>query len=568
MLKRLRNAKWDMRKKLLLYMLFLTVLILFTLMAGIMMLGRFESVDKDLGKSLDFQLEVFEKDMAQYFESLAASSIDLARSVSDFIEADPDLAGDAFETLTDDAEKIEQIQRTLIAPLAQRLQKQNCSGVFVLLDATVNSSAEDADVSRTGLYLYSNRFQKDDSMKLLRGISAVGKEQDIMPHRKWRLEFRTDQFPDYNKLKANAALPLTEAYYLTNSVTLNGTSDRVVLMAIPVTGSDGRFYGICGYEVSEDYFMTYQAQPSKVSHLTSLLVPMTDEGLDIASGLHSGVYQGYHRPPSGKLLSVHNKRGNLSSLTNEEESYVGVTKLITLTPNNSPYTLVSMIPKSDYDHAVVKYVLQLSFLLVLLLFFAATCCVLFSRHYLRPILNGLEQIKSERGTERSSSIPEINDLFDYLAEQDRKHEQMLEELSREKRSIQSRYEQAEKTYAKAQTEYARAQEELTGAKRSLDRLAYARKNEIDPDDYQHFLNGMNELTKKEKEIFELYLDGKTAKEILVICGIKESTLKYHNHNILSKLGVSSRKQMLRYAELMSRDSESSDSEEPASSDQS
>ena len=32
-------------------------------------------------------------------------------------------------------------------------------------------------------------------------------------------------------------------------------------------------------------------------------------------------------------------------------------------------------------------------------------------------------------------------------------------------------------------------------------------------------------------------------------GIKENTLKYHNKNIYNKLGVSSRKQLLRFASL-------------------
>ena len=35
--------------------------------------------------------------------------------------------------------------------------------------------------------------------------------------------------------------------------------------------------------------------------------------------------------------------------------------------------------------------------------------------------------------------------------------------------------------------------------------------------------------------------------------IKESTLKFHNHNMLGKLGVSSRKEMLRYAALINWD---------------
>lgn len=54
-------------------------------------------------------------------------------------------------------------------------------------------------------------------------------------------------------------------------------------------------------------------------------------------------------------------------------------------------------------------------------------------------------------------------------------------------------------------------------------------------------------------MFELYLEGKTAEEILEICAIQKSTLKYHNHNILGKLGVSSRKQMLRYAALLKQE---------------
>lgn len=35
-----------------------------------------------------------------------------------------------------------------------------------------------------------------------------------------------------------------------------------------------------------------------------------------------------------------------------------------------------------------------------------------------------------------------------------------------------------------------------------------------------------------------------------IKNIKESTLRYHNRNIYSKLGINSLKQMLRYASIM------------------
>jgi len=35
-------------------------------------------------------------------------------------------------------------------------------------------------------------------------------------------------------------------------------------------------------------------------------------------------------------------------------------------------------------------------------------------------------------------------------------------------------------------------------------------------------------------------------------GIKESTLKFHNRNIYTKLGISSRKELLMYAALMQK----------------
>lgn len=58
------------------------------------------------------------------------------------------------------------------------------------------------------------------------------------------------------------------------------------------------------------------------------------------------------------------------------------------------------------------------------------------------------------------------------------------------------------------------------------------------------------LTPTEKTIYDYYLNGKAAKEILVLLDIKENTLKYHNKNIYSKLGVSSRKQMIELACFM------------------
>lgn len=59
----------------------------------------------------------------------------------------------------------------------------------------------------------------------------------------------------------------------------------------------------------------------------------------------------------------------------------------------------------------------------------------------------------------------------------------------------------------------------------------------------YFVSQLPKLTPTERMVYDLYIQGKTSKEILVEMNFKENTLKYHNRNIYSKLGVSTRKQL-------------------------
>ena len=87
------------------------------------------------------------------------------------------------------------------------------------------------------------------------------------------------------------------------------------------------------------------------------------------------------------------------------------------------------------------------------------------------------------------------------------------------------------------------------AKKEVDHLAQIHTEEIIPEKYEYFISNLGTLTPTENRVYELYLSGKSAKEIISILGITENTLKYHNKNIYSKLGISSRKQLLRFAAL-------------------
>lgn len=59
-----------------------------------------------------------------------------------------------------------------------------------------------------------------------------------------------------------------------------------------------------------------------------------------------------------------------------------------------------------------------------------------------------------------------------------------------------------------------------------------------------------QLTPSERAIYDLYIAGKSTKEVLKEMNIVENTLKFHNKNLYGKLGVSSRKQLIAYAKAI------------------
>lgn len=64
-----------------------------------------------------------------------------------------------------------------------------------------------------------------------------------------------------------------------------------------------------------------------------------------------------------------------------------------------------------------------------------------------------------------------------------------------------------------------------------------------------FEAGLPRLTPKEHQLYDCYTAGMSTAQIMEQLNIKENTLKFHNKNLYSKLGVSSRKQLLRFAAL-------------------
>ena len=533
-----KNKKTSMHRKLLFYMLALVLVIVVFIMVGLFFVGQFSTTKGKYSNNLTFQNEFYARQIEKYFDDITMMSEMLATDSSAIIDNYLTENEIHLSALNDSQLYTEGAQKALYPKLKEELLKADASGAFIMLNATVNTGEPNSDKSKTGLYFQRSTLDRtDETLLLYRGIAELGRKNGIMPHRKWRLEFKTDYLPQTKKF-FNETIVKEKKSVLTDVFTLSGTSEEAMAFLTPLFGADGTYYGICGFEISKNYFKDYFAQPTIFEQLICTFSKTTEDGkIDCENIFWTGSISGYSLMPGGTLVPKETDGSFIEFVG--ENNFVAVKKEVTVC--DTSYTLVAMQPKSELDKTIAVNVTKIVLVCFLLVFTAVALCVIFSRKFVAPVIKSLEKIRMQEHAGTKSDIIEIDDLFVYLAEQDRLRDQETDKLKRRNDELA--------TVTETQTA------EIDKRQAEIERLAYSRKTEIDPDNYQAFKIGLKELTKTEKTVFNLYLQGKTADEIADILNIRESTLKFHNHNILEKLGVSSRKQMLRYATLLKQETQ-------------
>ncbi len=429
--------------------------------------------------------------------------------------------------------------QTLISTINNRY----CGGVFIMLDATVNPNAENAEFAKAGVFLKKTQPTATSAVGMdfhcLRGPAQVARDNDIMLIGQWKMEFDiTDQsfFADVMQTaRDNPDLPISRLYYWSGRITLKGNSEAGFLLCVPLKSNDGTVFGLCGIEISDRLFKSfYTPEGGNFENIFTVMAPNCEKGLCTSKGLIAG-----NSYLTGKRwdfdLVPDGSHDGFIHYAGGEELYAGKTVDIRLYPNGSPYMeeswSVSILMPHNILHSAVEgsnYVLV--WIVVVLLALSLLASFFVSKRYIKPVNEALNHIQHTPLDERKiTPYTEINDLFEFLAAKDRDHENEVQRLNSEKTAAQTQYEQAQ-TY--------------------ITHLADERMPEVNEGDFEIFLAHLHTLTPKEHEIFNYYLEGKKAKEIMELAGINQNTLKYHNKNIYSKLGVTSRKQLLEYAALM------------------
>ena len=516
-LSRLRQARPTMRRRLFLYMGTLAALLITVLVVSLLVLGQLKSPRAETKKTLTFQMEAFRTDMASLWRNVSVMGSHLSGDMTAILA---EQAADV-SSLSGDADGIRALEDAMLEPLCQYVRQADCSGAFVLL----NASMREGSGLRSGLYVQRSNAEHATAGELLlyRGLAGVGKAHGVMPHRKWAQEFDLAAFPGLAEHLDAASAPVERSCRTTEVITLPNTSEQTILLTVPMIGEDGTVYGLCGFSVNQTYFSAHHAQPSGFSSLACVLSGGGEE-LDISGSLLTYPVGGFCAVPD-ILLEEKSLRGGLTAFVGPDAAFVGLSESFRASDwDTEPHTLTVMIPKEDYDRLLLENGLRTGALLVLLVSFGAVCCLFYTRRYLRPILQDLDSLKEDSGGQMT---------FDELMPISRKmqaHERTITDLEARRQDAQDR---AERLLSEKED----LRERMETAKADAEKMAQKRKGEIDPEVYQLFLTAYQKLNADERVIINDMADGVSVQAMAERLGKKPSTVYSYRRDIYARVGI-------------------------------
>ncbi len=535
-----------LHRRLLLFFMLVSVSLVLVFALLLSLFGITGREAKAVKSHIDTELTIITDKINDEFGRLSLGGISIAEDLTerseDFFDEHEITAAD----LQNNPELIEPLLAEYMNTLVSTVNNRYCGGAFVMLDASITDNHETA---KAGVFIKKTQPTATNAVGVqlhyLRGPAQIARDNEIMLLGQWKMEFDIAGQDFFTKVmdtaRNNPELDLSRLYYWSGRVVLKGNSEAGFLLCIPLRTSEGEVFGLCGLEVSDRMFKSlYKPEGGSFESIFTVMAPVCEDGLCTSKGLVAG--NTYLTGTRWEFdLAEEETHDDFHHYSGGDELYGGKTAGLHLYPHGSPYadqqwSASILMPKEILYTAVKGSASYFTYIIIALLAISVIASVIISRQYLRPVNEAFDQIKKNAYSDISGSdvYVEIGDLFDFLAQKDREHDLALKQQQLQMDALQDEHQ-------KAQTE--------------ISRLAYSRKTEIDPDNYRVFLNNLKTLTPTEQLVFEHYLGGKSAKEIMAILDIKETTLKYHNRNIYDKLSVSSRKELLRYAALMRQEKE-------------
>lgn len=473
------------------------------------------------------ELDTITNDIITDCNKMAVKSIKLSQELTEIMRLFLITNNIKEKDLENNPVLLENLLRKDMSSLISTLENSECSGVFVMLNITVNTKISTSKNSKAGVFLKKTEpntiSQINPDIHYLRGPATIAREYGIELLGQWRQEFDTTNQEYWKQIidttNNNPDLKLSQLYFWTNRVLLKDNSESGMLICVPLRDKLGNIYGICGMELSTMLFKgEYSPKIDKYQNVFTSLTSYNNTFVNFNNGLIAGNSYLTERF-SEENVSIKKYKYDFNEYIGENISFYGTHKILTLYPKNSPYQnkksiVTLMIPKDNLKEKIPNnsnfIIISLSILFIFSLLFSIVIC----NKYIKPLKIALEQIKTKEFINTTKNkYTEINDLMEYLIIQDK--------VAKESNASSSKDINESTTYKQL----------------SIPMVEEFKKNILS-------------LSKAEKAVFDLYLEGHTAKEITEILFISINTVKTHNRHIFAKLNVANRNELMAYINML------------------
>ncbi len=317
------------------------VLFLNTIMLGVLLIlfttGVFRAGLREHRPVLGNELTHIAQDIYRSFGAVSVQTVDLAKELSVTLERNLTEHGGEAAALQASTDLLEPLLADELSRLTGALEKSGASGVFLLLDATVNPALPNAANSRACLYL------KNMEPNIVNGMAAnlhfgigpmsIARNHGIYLLPQWQMEMDVGAFPYFSETMAAARAekrPLSRLYRWSEATTLPGFSERVMLCSAPLIAADGTVFGVCGFEVSQMLFkLSFAPQSEGYDHLLCLLSPLEEDALRLSGALFAGNFAAGPAAPEHTQIEISSGPGGFYSYRQpEKEGYAGLHETI------------------------------------------------------------------------------------------------------------------------------------------------------------------------------------------------------------------------------------------------
>lgn len=585
--KEIWHNKRSMRGRFIIYLLSLVLLAGSAMLILLNVIGIVQPPSHDIDRFLEYELNTRTNDIKRQMNALAAHNIDLSQQLQNDIDRVMLEQGiyNNYDALNNNPEALTAIQQATYQTLAANMQQAPASGALYLINASVNTNL--LEPTYNGLFLkFTNIYSENTLFNetcMFRGNPQVARNNNISLYSTWQLELNVHAYPQADKLLHAKENNISQQYILTDVAHLKESWEQSRLFLMPINSNNGRIIGICGFEISSVYFQqrTKQANYKGYPLITAILDKKADNE-----------YQGQLSNPASFVNSTikTSSDGEHELFTAGQERFIGFTAPLTV--GASEHRVAVMLPADSYYHLQGQAKIRLLIMLGIILLLSLLSAGYFSKRYVDPLVADLQQLQQNPDAPPQANVLELNQFFEFLQNHSEQQAEKLRQLQSENNQVQKQYglaalrlqeaqekqkqtanqyihleeqlaalqneiqqvrlqmEQTQQEKLQAQQEREQAQQQFNFAQAALEKAIEKKLESVDSDSYQMFVDNLATLTPKEEGIFNLYVQGCSTKDIISQLSITENTLKYHNKNIYSKLGVKTRKELLQYIELM------------------